>query len=56
MNPYETLGVPKNASEKDIKKAFRKLARESHPDTGDGGGDADLRQRSIRYHLDMIER
>jgi molecular chaperone DnaJ len=29
---YETLGVPKNASEHDIKRAYRNLARHSHPD------------------------
>jgi curved DNA-binding protein len=29
---YQTLGVSKNADEKEIKKAYRKLARENHPD------------------------
>ncbi|HEY9480810.1 MAG TPA: molecular chaperone DnaJ [Candidatus Paceibacterota bacterium] len=36
---YKTLGVEKNASQDDIKKAFRKLAHQYHPDKS--GGDAD---------------
>jgi DnaJ-class molecular chaperone len=31
-NPYDILGVPKTASEAEIKKAFRKLAKQYHPD------------------------
>ena len=33
MNPYEVLGVTRDANEKTIKRAYRKLARECHPDS-----------------------
>lgn len=44
---YRTLGVPRTASQADIKKAFRKLARESHPDKHAGDKNAERRFKEI---------
>jgi molecular chaperone DnaJ len=40
-DPYEVLGVPRDADENQIKKAFRKLARELHPDVNRHDPDAE---------------
>lgn len=44
---YATLGVPRSASQADIKKAFRKLAREHHPDVNKGNAAAEKRFKEI---------
>lgn len=43
---YQTLGVPRDASAEDIKKAFRKLARKYHPDVS-REPDAELRMKEV---------
>lgn len=49
-NYYDILGVPKNASEEDIKKAFRKLAQKYHPDKK-GGDEAKFKEASEAYSI-----
>merc|ERR1712137_648436 len=40
QDPYQVMGLPKDANEVQIKKAFRKLARTYHPDNADTGNEA----------------
>lgn len=51
---YEVLGVDKNASEADIKKAFRKLARKYHPDVNPGDKDAEAKFKEINEAYDVL--
>jgi DnaJ-class molecular chaperone len=44
---YKILGVNKNASEKEIKSAYRKLARKYHPDVNPGNKDAEAKFKEI---------
>ena len=44
---YKTLGVPRTATQAEIKKAFRKLARESHPDKHPGDKAAERRFKDV---------
>jgi molecular chaperone DnaJ len=51
---YSVLGVPKDASETDIKKRYRKLARELHPDTNKGDAKAEERFKEVSEAYDVI--
>jgi molecular chaperone DnaJ len=52
---YELLGVARDASEADIKKAFRRLARELHPDVSEAP-DADERFREIVEAYEVLSK
>jgi molecular chaperone DnaJ len=51
---YEILGVKKTASEEEIKKAYRKLARKWHPDVNPGKKEAEQRFKEISQAYDCL--
>src|SRR5262245_29510422 len=51
---YAVLGVPKTATDKDIKQAFRKLARKSHPDVNPGDKAAEARFKEINEAHEVL--
>lgn len=51
---YKVLGVPKDATEAEIKKAYRKLAREFHPDANKGDATAEERFKEISEANDVL--
>jgi DnaJ-class molecular chaperone len=51
---YSTLGVAKTASEKEIKQAFRKLARKFHPDVNPGDKSAESKFKEINEAYEVL--
>src|SRR5436309_7002613 len=51
---YDSLGVKKGASADDLKKAYRKLARQYHPDKNPGDKEAEERFKEIQAAYDVL--
>ena len=53
-DPYKELGVARGASQDEIKKAFRKLAKELHPDKNPGNKETDERFKRVTAAFDIL--
>jgi DnaJ-class molecular chaperone len=53
-DPYETLGVARDASQDEIRKAYRKAAKETHPDLNPGKPEAEARFKVINAAYDVV--
>src|SRR5437763_7706029 len=51
---YSTLGVAKTATEKEVKQAYRKLARKHHPDVNPGDKSAETRFKDINEAYEVL--
>ncbi len=54
-DPYEVLGVSREASDEEIKKAYRRLAKQYHPDVNPGDKQAEEKMKEVNAAYDAIK-
>ena len=54
VDPYEVLGVKRDASQKDIQKAYRRLAKKLHPDLNPGNAEAEKQFKEVSAAYDLL--
>lgn len=54
QDPYQELGVSRSASADEVRKAFRKLAKQNHPDTNPGDKAAEERFKRVSAAFDIV--
>lgn len=54
QDPYLELGVPRTASADELRRAFRKLAKQYHPDANQGNKDAEEKFKRVSAAFDLL--
>jgi molecular chaperone DnaJ len=54
MDYYELLGISRDASQEEIKRAYRRLARQLHPDTGHGDAESEARFKEVARAYEVL--
>src|ERR1700720_4866085 len=54
VDPYTTLGVKKHATQEDIQKAYRRLAKKLHPDLNPGNKQAEEQFKEVSAAYDLL--
>ena len=55
IDPYQVLGIPRNATEEEIKKAYRQKAKQYHPDLHPGDTEAARKMNEVNEAYDMLK-